>query len=89
MMSKTAIFNMIEKTESVGWLHYICSRTLMGPDRAGLRKILDAHPEICYVRVIPAPMGFGYKEDFYSCNDTSLSKDGRQILEDMADDMGA
>ena len=29
------------------------------------------------------------KEDFYSCNDVSLSKDGRQILEDMADDIGA
>lgn len=82
MTNKKAFDSMIEKTDGVGWLHFVGSRSVMAKDVEGLKKILAENPRICWIRIKPAPMGFGHKEEFYTCDDTSISKEGRASLED-------
>lgn len=82
MTNKKAFDSMIIKTEAVGWLHYVTSRSVMQKDPEGLKKILAEHPSICWIRIKPAPMGFGHKEEFYACDDKSFSREGRESLED-------
>jgi hypothetical protein len=81
-MNETSLNNMFNKADQMGWVKLAHSRTCMGPDVEGLKKICLENPSICYIKRFEVSMGFGYKENFYTCQDEKLAQDGRKFLED-------